>query len=82
MGRARLPPEERERHMREGRCFYCGELGHLLAACSARMRRIPRSTNPVVSTTRTLTPVQVKHHTCTIDMEALIDSGADESLLD
>jgi len=82
MGRARLPPEERERRMREGRCLYCGELGHRLATCSARTRRISRSTNPVGSTTRTLTPVQVKHHTCTIDMEALIDSGADESLMD
>jgi len=68
--------------MREGRCLYCGELGHLVATCSARIRRVPRNTTPVVPTTRTLTPVQVKHHTCTIDMEALIDSGADESLLD
>jgi len=82
MGRARLPPEERERRMREGRCLYCGELGHLLATCSVRTRRVPRNTTPVVPTTRTLTVVQVKRHTCTIDMEALIDSGADESLMD
>jgi len=82
MGRARLPPEERQRRMREGRCLYCGELGHLVATCPTRLRRVPQDTTPVVPTTRTLTPIQVKHHTLTITMEALIDSGADESLMD
>ena len=55
MGRAQLPPKECERRMREGRCLYCGELGHLVATCSARIRRVPRNTTPIVPTTRTLT---------------------------
>ena len=82
MGRDRLSPEERQRRMREGRCLYCGELRHLIATCPVRTTWVPRRTTPSTPTARVLTSVQVKHHTVTISMEALIDSGADESLLD
>ena len=82
MGRARLPPEERQRRMREGRCLYCGELGHFVATCPIGLRRFSQDTTPIVPTTRMLTSIQVKHHTRTITIEALIDSGADESLMD
>lgn len=30
LGRARLTEEERRRRQLEGRCFYCGEMGHLV----------------------------------------------------
>jgi len=30
--RGRLTPQERERRMKEGLCFYCGEKGHTAAA--------------------------------------------------
>jgi len=40
MGRARLSPEERQRRIREGRCFYCGESVHLVAACPAKSTRV------------------------------------------
>ena len=36
LGRARLTPEERQRRLRERRCFYCGQQGHVSAACSAK----------------------------------------------
>lgn len=36
LGRTKLSAAERQRRLREGRCFYCGELGHLLAACPAK----------------------------------------------
>lgn len=36
LGRAKLSTEERRRRLQEGRCFYCGQQGHLLAACSVK----------------------------------------------
>uniref|UniRef100_A0AAV2LXQ5 CCHC-type domain-containing protein n=1 Tax=Knipowitschia caucasica TaxID=637954 RepID=A0AAV2LXQ5_KNICA len=38
LGRTRLTPEEREKRMREGRCYYCGGFGHFSATCSAKAR--------------------------------------------
>ena len=76
MGRARLSAEERQRRMREGRCYYCGEQGHRVAACPVKSPRPDRAS----STSRRLTTIQVKHHSIT--RNALIDSGADESLMD
>lgn len=36
IGRSRLTPEERERRLRSGACFYCGSVEHRLAQCSVR----------------------------------------------
>lgn len=36
IGRTRLTPEERQRRRKEGRCLYCGLLGHFLAACPVK----------------------------------------------
>lgn len=33
LGRTRLTPEERQRRLRDGRCIYCGQRGHLIASC-------------------------------------------------
>ncbi|KAL3063873.1 hypothetical protein OYC64_000235 [Pagothenia borchgrevinki] len=33
LGRTKLTPEERQRRLREGRCFYSGERGHSIANC-------------------------------------------------
>uniref|UniRef100_A0AAQ4R0Q4 Gypsy retrotransposon integrase-like protein 1 n=1 Tax=Gasterosteus aculeatus aculeatus TaxID=481459 RepID=A0AAQ4R0Q4_GASAC len=42
MGGTRLSREERERRYREGRCFYCGERGHLANVCYGRgNQRVP-----------------------------------------
>ena len=53
MGRARLSSEERQRRMREGQCYYCGEEGNRVDSCPAKS---PRSGRPS-SITRRLTPV-------------------------
>ncbi len=39
VGVTRLSAEERERRIRQHLCLYCGESGHLRAACSARPSR-------------------------------------------
>lgn len=36
LGRTRLTPEERERRLREGKCLYCGNPGHILSRCPIR----------------------------------------------
>ncbi|KAK0139622.1 Retrotransposon-derived protein PEG10 [Merluccius polli] len=36
LGRARLTQEERRKRLLEGRCFYCGETGHLVLICPAK----------------------------------------------
>ena len=81
LGRARLSPEERRKRQLEGRCFYCGETGHLVASCPTKRSLAVSHVAASSPTARTLTKVQVKHHTDT-ELEALIDSGADESLMD
>ena len=81
LGRARLTPEERRRRQQEGWCFYCGELGHRAAVCSAKRSTVVSQFTVSSSVSRTLTTVKVIHHTAT-ELGALIDSGADESLMD
>lgn len=36
LGRTGLPPEERQRHVQAGMCFYCTQSGHFLASCPIR----------------------------------------------
>ncbi|KAF0042486.1 hypothetical protein F2P81_006018 [Scophthalmus maximus] len=81
LGRARLTQEERRRRQLEGRCFYYGEFGHLVAACPAKRPLVVRPFTASGPDSCTLTTVKVKHHTTT-ELKALIDSGADESLMD
>ena len=38
VGRTQLSPEERQRRMSEGRCLYCGQLGHIIATCPLKAR--------------------------------------------
>lgn len=35
-GRRRLSPEERARRMAEGRCYYCGGVGHMARECTTK----------------------------------------------
>ena len=44
LGRTKLSPEERQRRIREGRCIYCGQMGHFLSGCSVRDQATARST--------------------------------------
>ena len=87
--RAKLSMEERRRRLQEGRCFYCGQQGHLLAACPAKRACLPGDGRVLVSRFSSsdfpscaLTTIKVKHCDTTISLGVLIDSGADESLMD
>ncbi|KAI3355121.1 hypothetical protein L3Q82_017992, partial [Scortum barcoo] len=36
LGRTKLAPEERQRRLKEGACFYCGKSGHQVNCCPAK----------------------------------------------
>ena len=80
LGRARLTPEERRKRQLEGRCFYCGEIVHLVVSCPAKGSQAVSHVTASHHVPRTLTNVTIIHRTVS-DREALIDSGADESLM-
>ena len=82
LGRARLSREERQRRQQEGRCFYCGETGHLVAVCPAR--RSTRVSNSQISrpASRSLTNIKIICHAVATEIRVLIDSGADASFMD
>ena len=79
LGRTRLTPEERQRRRQEGRCFYCGETGHLISTCPIKKDRRVSSNQVSKTTVRVLTKIKLNSQ---YEMEAMIDSGADESLMD
>lgn len=88
LGRAKLSTEERHRCLEEGRCFYCGQQGHLLAAFPAKRAGSPIHGRVLGSCLfsiefppRALTEIKVNHHDTTVGLGVLIDSGADESLM-
>lgn len=72
-GRAKLSMKERHRHLQEGRCFYCEQQGHLLAAKGHSSNECPL---------RALTGAKVKHSDTFENLGVLIESGADESVMD
>ena len=45
IGAVRLSREERQKRMREGRCFTCGEQGHLSTECAQRRNKTTGKTN-------------------------------------
>ena len=79
LGRAWLTPEEHQRRQQEGRCFYCGGVGHLVSSCPAKKSQVVSKIQASKPVSRTLTKVKLNS---AYDLEALIDSGADESLMD
>uniref|UniRef100_A0A674NN42 Gypsy retrotransposon integrase-like protein 1 n=1 Tax=Takifugu rubripes TaxID=31033 RepID=A0A674NN42_TAKRU len=92
IGRSRLSPQEREQRLRDQRCLYCGNNGHFIKACPVRPKG---SCSPVggVLVSRTVIPQPTEQHnrlfpaTLSWDKESipvsvLIDSGAEESLMD
>lgn len=76
----KLSAEERRRQQQEGRCFYCGQQDHLPAACPAK--GLVSCTSSTKSSPGILTVVQVTHRDTMVTLGALINSGADESLMD
>uniref|UniRef100_A0A3P9M1D4 Gypsy retrotransposon integrase-like protein 1 n=1 Tax=Oryzias latipes TaxID=8090 RepID=A0A3P9M1D4_ORYLA len=82
VGRARLTAEERRRRQREGLCFYCGEHGHSVFSCPMKNPATVSHITAADRCTRSFTPLVVTHHGVTTALTALIDSGADVSLMD
>ena len=79
LGRARLSQEERQKRRQEGRCFYCGETGNLVSVCPAKRTRGVSSNQVAKTAVRALTQVKLNSQ---FELDVLIDSGADESLMD
>ena len=85
LGRTKLSPEERQRRIREGRCIYCGQMGHFLSGCSVRDQATARSTlvsHTTVSAVRPLMQARFITPSQTVIYPFLVDSGADESFMD
>ncbi|RVE68626.1 hypothetical protein OJAV_G00093590 [Oryzias javanicus] len=82
VGRTRLSAEERQRRLQEGRCFYCGELGHPVFSCPEKRAATVSQISATDGRTWSLTSVMVTHHGSSTALVALIDSGADVSLMD
>ncbi len=77
VGVTRLSAEERERRIRQHLCLYCGESGHLRAACTARPARrvhtlVSADHNPTNSFEIPITITNNNESTATM---AMIDSG-------
>ncbi|CAL9698545.1 unnamed protein product [Knipowitschia caucasica] len=88
IGRTHLSPAERQRRLDEGRCIYCGQLGHFLASCPVK-RNVGLKPTTLVSSAavkdcfkRKLTKVQLISTSCSRSLPALIDSGADANFID
>ena len=79
LGRARLSLEERQKRQQEGRCFYCGNPGHLISSCPVKKKPTVSSNQVSKTNSRSLTSVTLNSVHI---MEVMIDSGADESLMD
>ncbi|KAI2646625.1 Transposon Tf2-6 polyprotein [Labeo rohita] len=84
VGFTHLTAEERERRIRQHLCLYCGQEGHLRAACP--IRPSPRKTNAVSFKRSNQTafdiPVTLMFHDRTITAAAMIDSGAAGNFID
>ena len=61
LGRAQLTQAEQQRRLREGRCFYCGEPGHLVATCPVKTARATGQSS--FRFCSCLTSVKVTHNT-------------------
>ncbi len=84
VGVTRLSAEERERRIRQHLCLYCGESGHLRAACTARPARrvhtlVSADHNPTNSFEIPITITNNNESTATM---AMIDSGAAGNFID
>ena len=86
LGGARITAEERQRRFREGCCFYCGQHGHAASSCplkgQARRRALVSRFSAAEFPPRSLTKVKLQLRDHTMTKGVLVDSGADESLMD
>uniref|UniRef100_A0A9J8BR74 ribonuclease H n=1 Tax=Cyprinus carpio carpio TaxID=630221 RepID=A0A9J8BR74_CYPCA len=90
IGRARLTIGERRRRLENQLCLYCGEAGHVVAACPVAGRRFSRKGERRVSVTTTRLPpggrsefqASVQFGGAVFQVSALIDSGAEGDFMD
>ena len=88
LGRSRLTQNEREHRMQHKLCLYCGKSGHYIQFCDIRPKlkggvlvshtSIPKSSTP----SENRFPVTITWADQTLSIGALIDSGADDNLID
>uniref|UniRef100_A0A8C6LTX7 ribonuclease H n=1 Tax=Nothobranchius furzeri TaxID=105023 RepID=A0A8C6LTX7_NOTFU len=90
MGRTRLSPEEREHRLRSGLCLYCGISGHFVNNCPVLLKgkSPPVKLGLLVGgnsdsiSSRCSFPCSLTVNSRQIPLEALLDSGCEQSLLD
>ncbi|KAL1259006.1 hypothetical protein QQF64_009583 [Cirrhinus molitorella] len=90
VGRARLTVKERRRRLDNQLCLYCGEAGHVVAACPAARQRSPHKGGQKVSVTRARLPpggrselqASLLVQGAVYQVSALIDSGAEGDFMD
>uniref|UniRef100_A0A3P9KG57 ribonuclease H n=1 Tax=Oryzias latipes TaxID=8090 RepID=A0A3P9KG57_ORYLA len=91
IGHSKLSLEERKKRRDEGLCFYCGQAGHLLSQCAVRLNppNPPLNDRPRGGNSETshvpkflYVPVKICNQSKILETKALIDSGAEHSLMD
>ena len=87
LGRTRLPSHERLLRRREGRCFYCGQLGHLVSSCHVKgaqgqsQTRTMVSQNIIIDNPARFQPeVTFMSDHNSLPVSVFIDSGSDANL--
>ncbi|XP_061136628.1 uncharacterized protein LOC133155378 [Syngnathus typhle] len=82
LGRAKVSAEEKQRRYREGRCYYCGARGHLVVSCPERKTMKVSAFSGSQQKGRSLPIGALTCSGKSLQLGVLIDSGADESLID
>uniref|UniRef100_H2LIG0 CCHC-type domain-containing protein n=1 Tax=Oryzias latipes TaxID=8090 RepID=H2LIG0_ORYLA len=91
IGHSKLSLEERKKRRDGGLCFYCGQAGHQVSQCTARLdsrspafRDGPRGGDPEPSHVSKflLVPVKICNKNQVFEFKALVDSGAEHNLMD
>lgn len=94
IGHSKLTEEERRKRREEGSCFYCGNQGHHVHTCPLRLNYRTPPPPPIKISSRgdqssknsdsnfLLLPFKICFQTHVFELSALVDSGAEQSLID
>ncbi len=84
LGKTKLPEEEKLRRRQLQLCFYCGETGHRCSGCPHK-RQTTQTVNIdhyfLLLNQSLLLPVSLKTDTASLELTAMIDSGAALNLI-